>query len=162
VIKHFDFHQLPCGGLRCKRGGGGTPQKKARQTFWRPEKFVLQSERGFPEHALCEIDPNPKTCMISNERPSPYYNHSYSVGNPPPRVVEGILKSESLQVERKSFTLQLRENPRGRLLRINEEVQGRRNTIIIPSTGLEEFRRVFAEMAKAAADLPEKRLPSMG
>jgi hypothetical protein len=34
--------------------------------------------------------------------------------------------------------MQLRENPRGMLLRINEEVQGRRNTIIIPAPGLEE------------------------
>jgi hypothetical protein len=97
--------------------------------------------------------------MISNERPSPSINRSYPYGNPQPRVVEGVLKSESLQIERKTFTMQLRENPRGMLLRFSEDVQGRRNNIIIPAPGLEEFRRIVAEMAKAAVEFPEGKPP---
>jgi len=113
---------------------------------------IAPSVAVYASNAICPIQP---TGMISNERPSPLYNRPYAVPNPQPRVVEGILKTENLQVERKSFTLQLRENPRGRLLRITEDVQGRRNQIIIPSTGLEEFRRVIADMAKAAGEIPE-------
>ncbi|MEI6337467.1 MAG: DNA-binding protein [Verrucomicrobiota bacterium] len=60
--------------------------------------------------------------------------------------MDTILESRELQVERKHFFLELRENDRGRFLRITEEAQGRRNTVIIPSTGLEEFERMLSEV----------------
>jgi len=60
--------------------------------------------------------------------------------------MDTILESRELQVERKHFFLELRENDRGRFLRITEEAQGRRNTVIIPSTGLEEFERLLSEV----------------
>jgi hypothetical protein len=96
--------------------------------------------------------------MISNERPSPYghqphHGQSYNQ-QPRPVVQEDTLKSNAMQVERKMFALVLKENPKGRFLRITEEAKGKRNTIIIPSTGLEEFQRVLAEMTKANQDLP--------
>ncbi len=47
------------------------------------------------------------------------------------------LKTEKVQIERKVFTLSLRENPRGRFLKVTEDVGGRRDTLIIPSSGLE-------------------------
>lgn len=47
--------------------------------------------------------------------------------------------SERIQVERKQFFFDLKENPRGRFLRITEDVGGRRDSIILPSTGLEQF-----------------------
>lgn len=50
------------------------------------------------------------------------------------------LKSERIQVERKQFFFDLKENPRGRFLRITEDVNGRRDTIIVPATGLAQFR----------------------
>jgi hypothetical protein len=50
----------------------------------------------------------------------------------------------------------LKENPRGRFLRITEDVNGRRDNVIIPSTGLEDFRRIVDEMTKASADIPVK------
>ncbi len=53
------------------------------------------------------------------------------------------LLNEQVQIERKVFSLSLRENPRGRFLRITEDVGGRRDTIIVPSTGLEEMRAVL-------------------
>ena len=60
------------------------------------------------------------------------------------------LQSHSIRVERKHFTFDLRENPRGKFLRIVEEVNGRYDAIIIPITGLEQFRDVLNEVIKLA------------
>ena len=92
--------------------------------------------------------------MISNERPSPYGRRPY--GQPKPPVNEDTLKSEKIQIERKTFLFTLKENPRGRFLRITEDVGGRRDTIIIPSTGLEEFKKLLEDMVKVSAELPQK------
>ncbi|HEU6446820.1 MAG TPA: PUR family DNA/RNA-binding protein [Verrucomicrobiae bacterium] len=94
--------------------------------------------------------------MISNERPSPFGRRPYSggYGQPKPPVQEDTLKSEKIQIERKTFVFTLKENPRGRFLRITEDVGGRRDNIIIPSTGLEEFKKVVDEMVKAAGEVP--------
>lgn len=50
------------------------------------------------------------------------------------------LLSEKIQIERKVFFFDLKENPRGRFLRITEEVGGRRDAIIIPTSGLDVFK----------------------
>lgn len=50
----------------------------------------------------------------------------------------------------------LKENPRGRFLRITEDVNGRRDNIIIPATGLDEFKRIIDEMVKTANERPVK------
>lgn len=92
--------------------------------------------------------------MISNERPSPYGQRSPGMMSKPP-VAEDTLKTEKIQIERKTFVFTLKENPRGRFLRITEDVSGRRDTIIIPAPGLEDFRKMVDEMVKAAAELPE-------
>ncbi len=69
-------------------------------------------------------------------------------------VMEETLRSEKIQIERKTFLFMLKENPRGRFLRITEDVSGRRDTIIVPAPGLEDFRRVLDDMVKAAAQPP--------
>ncbi len=92
--------------------------------------------------------------MISNERSSSYGSHSY--GAPKPPVNEDTLKSDKVQIERKTFVFTLRENPRGRFLRITEDVGGRRDTIIIPAPGLEDFRRILDDMVKASGEIPVK------
>jgi len=95
--------------------------------------------------------------MISNERPSPYGGRRpYSQSLPRPQVQEDTLKSDKVQIERKTFLFALKENPRGRFLRITEDVNGRRDNIIIPATGLDEFKRIFDEMVKTANEKPEK------
>lgn len=107
--------------------------------------------------------------MISNERPSPYgrrpyqshgygspHHHPQHYGQPKPHVQEDTLKSGEIQIERKTFVFTLKENPRGRFLRITEDVGGRRDTIIIPSTGLEDFKRLLNEMVKASEEMPAK------
>jgi len=95
--------------------------------------------------------------MISNERPSPLGNRphgDYSYSAPKPPVNEETLKSAKIQIERKTFVLALKENPRGRFLRITEDVGGRRDTIIIPAPGLEDFRKLLDEMVQAAGENP--------
>ena len=106
--------------------------------------------------------------MISNDRSSPYGNRAYGdrphgdrpFGPPKPPVNEDTLKSAKIQIERKTFVLALKENPRGRFLRITEDVGGRRDTIIIPAPGLEEFRALLDDMVKASAETPPKAEPS--
>lgn len=100
----------------------------------------------------------PGNHMISNERPYPYGQRHYSA--PKPQVIEDTLKSEKIQIERKTFVLALKENPRGRFLRITEDVGGRRDTIIIPAPGLEDFRKVLDEMVKASGEIPPKAEPA--
>lgn len=68
--------------------------------------------------------------------------------------MDDVLKSEKLAVERKNFFFDLKENPRGRFLRITEDVNGRRDTIIIPAPGLEEFRKVIDLMIEASQATP--------
>jgi len=54
--------------------------------------------------------------------------------------VDDPITTEKLRIERKQFFLDLHENPRGQFLKVTEDVRGRRDTIIIPSTGLVDFR----------------------
>ena len=96
--------------------------------------------------------------MISNERPSPYGHRPHFPSASKPPVVEETIRSEKVQIERKTFVFTLKENPRGRFLRITEDVGGRRDTIIIPSTGLEDFKKVFEEMLKVSLETPAKNL----
>ena len=67
-----------------------------------------------------------------------------------------MLKSERIQIERKTFIFTLKENPRGRFLRITEDVGGRRDTVIIPATGLEDFKKLLDAMVKASNEIPTK------
>src|ERR1700761_2693215 len=98
--------------------------------------------------------------MITNQRSTPYGRTSSLAGSynqlkysqPKPPVAEDTLKSAEIQIERKAFIFTLKENPRGRFLRITEDVGGRRDTIIIPAPGLEDFKRLVDEMVKASAE----------
>ena len=74
-------------------------------------------------------------------------------------MIEETIKSDKIQIERKTFVFTLKENPRGRFLRITEDVSGRRDTIIIPATGLEDFKRLFDDMLKASSEIPTKGGP---
>jgi len=69
---------------------------------------------------------------------------------------EETLKTEKIQVERKTFIFTLKENPRGRFLRITEDVGGRRDNIIVPAPGLDDFKKIVDEMVKASAEIPPK------
>ncbi len=60
------------------------------------------------------------------------------------------LFNKQIQIERKMFSFTLKQNPRGRFLRITEEVGGRRDTVIIPSPGLNAIRTVLDEAISAS------------
>lgn len=49
------------------------------------------------------------------------------------------LHTEKIRGERKTFFLDLKENFRGRFVKITEDVKGRRDTILVPVEVLEEF-----------------------
>ena len=63
--------------------------------------------------------------------------------------MDNELFMEQVQVERKFFTFDLRENPRGRFLRITEDVGGRRDAVIVPATGLSQVRDIFDRIIAA-------------
>jgi hypothetical protein len=92
------------------------------------------------------------------------YGNSYGRGPsqrpsmpPRPPIQEDTLKSATLQIERKSYIFTLKENERGRFLRITEDTGGRRNNVIVPSTGLEDFKKIADAMVQAAKEMPEKK-----
>jgi len=60
--------------------------------------------------------------------------------------MDNIIEAKELQIERKLFYVELRENERGRFLRIIEEAHGRRNSIIVPTTGVDDFTAAIAEV----------------
>lgn len=91
--------------------------------------------------------------MMSNERPPYGYSGASGPRSGPP---EETLKTEKIQIERKTFVFALKENPRGRFLRITEDVSGRRDTIIIPAPGLEDFKNILEQMVRADAENPPK------
>ena len=83
--------------------------------------------------------------MNSNDKPS--YGGK-------PNINEDTLRTEKIQVERKTFIFTLKENPRGRFLRNTEDVGGRRDTIILPATGLDDFSQVLQQMCETYSELP--------
>ncbi len=78
------------------------------------------------------------------------YSDPYHRSDSGPRSVE-ILYEVSLQAERKTLSLSLRQNSRGRFLRITEEVGGRRDAIVVPASGLEDFRQALDNVLAADA-----------
>ena len=66
--------------------------------------------------------------------------------------MEDTISSRELTIERKHFIIELRENERGRFLKITEAAHGRRNSVIIPSTGLDEFEDKLDEVVSEGED----------
>ena len=59
-----------------------------------------------------------------------------------------VIKSERLTVERKDFEISLRENDRGQFVRIDETRGPRRNSVIVPWEGLDDFRRTLDNLVE--------------
>ena len=68
--------------------------------------------------------------------------------------MDNLIEARELQIERKHFHVEFRENDRGKFLRITEEAHGRRNTIIVPSTGVDEFTSAIDEVIEQAECAP--------
>jgi hypothetical protein len=69
------------------------------------------------------------------------------------RVPATPLASEKLVSDRKIFFLDLKENQRGRVLKITEDVNGRRNTLMLPSTAFAEFLEALQRLVDFEAKL---------
>ena len=67
----------------------------------------------------------------------------------PFRTDEKTLARRELQIERKQLTIEMRENFRGRFLRITEKCGGKTNVVIIPDTGINDF---YASLDEVIAD----------
>ena len=74
-----------------------------------------------------------------------FQDHPGSKGN-----MENLIASKEVQVERKHLSIEFRENERGRYLRITETAHGRRNAVIVPSTGLADFTSALAAVLNMA------------
>jgi hypothetical protein len=63
------------------------------------------------------------------------------------------LASEKIAHERKVFFLDLKENQRGRFLKITEDVGGRRDTIMLPAAAFEEFLEALKRLIEFESTL---------
>lgn len=59
------------------------------------------------------------------------------------------IHTEKIFADRKIFFLDLKENDRGRFVKITEDVRGRRDTIMLPIEVLEEFISGLQNIAEA-------------
>jgi len=69
-------------------------------------------------------------------------------------MADQLVASEKVKIERKLFYIDLMENRQGAFLRITEDVRGRRDRIIIPATGINDFLDAI-ESVLEGADLPD-------
>ncbi len=74
--------------------------------------------------------------------------HQQHRGAPP-------LHSEKIVGERKIFFLDLKENDRGRFIKITEDVRGRRDTIMLPIENAEEFLDALQRILQVSRDAEE-------
>jgi len=63
------------------------------------------------------------------------------------------IATEKVMVDRKIFFLDLKENQRGRVLKITEDVGGRRDTIMLPSEAFKEFAEALQRLIEFEAKL---------
>jgi hypothetical protein len=63
------------------------------------------------------------------------------------------LASEKIVNERKIFFIDLKENQRGRVFRITEDVGGRRDTIMLPVEGARDFLDALLRLIEFEATL---------
>jgi hypothetical protein len=72
------------------------------------------------------------------------------------RNPDRVLASEKVVSGRKIFFLDYKENNRGRVLKITEDVNGRRDTIMVPDEALDDF----ADALERILDVDETGSPS--
>ena len=64
------------------------------------------------------------------------------------------IASEKITSDRKAFFLDLKENQRGRFLKITEDVGGRRDTIMLPAEAFKDFIEALERLVEFEATLP--------
>lgn len=68
---------------------------------------------------------------------------------------EQVLRSEELTIERKSFFLALKENHRGRFVRITEQTGTNHSTVIVPVDGLDAFLEKLTALRSNGSPPPQ-------
>ena len=63
------------------------------------------------------------------------------------------IASEKVAFEQKLFYLDLKENNRGRFLKITEDVRGRRDTIMLPAEAFKDFVEALQRLLEYEAKL---------
>ncbi len=63
------------------------------------------------------------------------------------------IATEKIVSDRKVFFLDLKENSRGRFLKITEDVAGRRDTIMVPMPAMQEFIEALSRLAEFESKL---------
>ncbi len=66
--------------------------------------------------------------------------------SPGERMHTAPIASEKIVHERKIFFLDLKENQRGRFLKITEDVGGRRDTIMLPAEAFKDFTEALERL----------------
>lgn len=69
------------------------------------------------------------------------------------RPVNEPLASEKISIDRKVFFLDLKENNRGRFLKITEDVGGRRDTIMLPVAAFRDFADALERLIEIEREL---------
>lgn len=64
---------------------------------------------------------------------------------------DDLLHTEIINADRKKFYLDLKENSRGKVVKITEEVSGNRDTIMVPAEVLGDFIEALTDI-KVTAD----------
>jgi len=63
------------------------------------------------------------------------------------------LLTEQIQTDRKTFFVDLKENDRGRFLKITEDVSGHRDTIIVPMEAVPDLVSALSRILDAEATI---------
>jgi hypothetical protein len=66
-------------------------------------------------------------------------------------VDNGLLHTEKILADRKTFYIDLKENARGRVVKITEDVGGNRDTIMVPIDILDDFIQALQDV-KSTSD----------
>ena len=67
---------------------------------------------------------------------------------PGERMPSDPIASEKVAIDRKIFFLDLKENQRGRFLKITEDVGGRRDTIMLPAPAFRDFLEALQRLVE--------------
>ncbi len=73
--------------------------------------------------------------------------------NPGPRMASEPIASEKVTIDRKVFFLDLKENQRGRFMKITEDVGGRRDTVMLPAAAFRDFLDALARLVEYESKL---------
>ncbi|MCX6978987.1 MAG: DNA-binding protein [Verrucomicrobia bacterium] len=73
--------------------------------------------------------------------------------NPGERMGAEPIASEKVLNDRKIFFLDLKENQRGRFLKITEDVGGRRDTVMLPAAAFKDFLEALQRLVEYEATL---------